>query len=376
MVDPIVFPLPVLTVIHGKPGPTDIRLLRREVYGNAKSVPSLRGGGQNGHLALVMNPADYLLQPGAIAFVAPIHPGIPPVHGANATQAQINAAETVYDRAIKEFDVFAAVKIALANQLLAAVDKEHVEELEHDTFGYGNVTPLDFMQHFTDNFYEITADHLETNRTILSSPWNPDDDIATLLARISRCKKFAVGSTNPITDEVAMNLTTEALRQSGVMERYIDEWERKEPAAQTLALYKTFYTKADKARRKTLTSRDAGYQAAFHATPSTPTTPVVAPALANAATRVDNAAVCVDNLVTMFYCHTHGLGTNPNHTSRTCSNPADNHDAAATVTNMRGGNDRISAYRPTRTGTTGRGGRGPVRRGRNNSPSPTPPTNG
>lgn len=376
MVDPIVFPLPVLTVIHGKPGPTDIRCLRREVYGNAKSVPSLRGGGQNGHLALVMDPTDYLLQPGAIAFVPPVHPGIPPVHVANATQAQINAAETVYDRAIKEFDVFAAVKIALANQLLAAVDKEHVEELEDDTFGYGNVTPLEFMRHFTDNFYEITADDLEKNRNILSSPWNPDDDIATLFSRISRCKKFAVGSANPITDEVAMNLTTEALRQSGVMERYLDEWERKEPAAQTLALYKTFYTKADKARRKTLTSSDAGYQAAFHTTTGTTVPPAVAPAQANASTRQETTAVRVDNLVTMFYCHTHGLGTNPNHTSRSCSNPADNHDAAATVTDMRGGNDRISAYRPTRTGTTGRGGRGTVRRGRNNSPPPPPSTSG
>jgi hypothetical protein len=39
----------------------------------------------------------------------------------------------------------------------------------------------------------------------------------------------------------------------------------------------------------------------------------------------------------MYYCHTHGLSINHEHTSMTCATRGPNHDATATADNMKGG---------------------------------------
>ena len=47
----------------------------------------------------------------------------------------------------------------------------------------------------------------------------------------------------------------------------------------------------------------------------------------------------------VYYCWMHGLGFNKNHTSTTCSNPAEGHCQTATVKNMQGGNNTIMSNR-------------------------------
>ncbi|KAG7348819.1 hypothetical protein IV203_011416 [Nitzschia inconspicua] len=51
-----ILPHDPLTPIIGRPTAQAIKTFTRENYGNAKSVPSNRGGGSNGHLAMVMSP--------------------------------------------------------------------------------------------------------------------------------------------------------------------------------------------------------------------------------------------------------------------------------------------------------------------------------
>ena len=78
------FPHPVLTPIVGEPTVLTIRKLRREIFANAASVHSPRGGGSNGHLALVMTPVAYLAR-ATVAYVDPVHPGAAPDHAEGAT---------------------------------------------------------------------------------------------------------------------------------------------------------------------------------------------------------------------------------------------------------------------------------------------------
>jgi hypothetical protein len=66
----LVFPHAELTVIVGKPTNSSIQLLQRLLFTNARSVPSPRGGGNNGHLAIVMNNAAYDARAG-VPFVVP-----------------------------------------------------------------------------------------------------------------------------------------------------------------------------------------------------------------------------------------------------------------------------------------------------------------
>jgi len=43
----------------------------------------------------------------------------------------------------------------------------------------------------------------------------------------------------------------------------------------------------------------------------------------------------------MYYCWTHGLGTNPSHTGTTCNNRADGHKEEANADNTMGGSNKI-----------------------------------
>jgi hypothetical protein len=54
------FTYPVLTPIIGEPTLASLKKLKREIYDNALAITSKRGGGKNGHLALVMPTAAYL----------------------------------------------------------------------------------------------------------------------------------------------------------------------------------------------------------------------------------------------------------------------------------------------------------------------------
>jgi hypothetical protein len=82
------FPHPVLTPIIGKPTLLAIRKLRREIYANSATIHCPCGGGNNGHLALVMAPATYLAR-AAVPYNDPVHPGASPTHADGSTAPQI-----------------------------------------------------------------------------------------------------------------------------------------------------------------------------------------------------------------------------------------------------------------------------------------------
>ncbi len=88
----LTFPHEALTKLSTEEAPTakSLLLLNKEVYANARSVESDEGGGAHGHLGLVMPTAAYVIQAGAI-FDEPQHPGVQPVHAANATSALITS---------------------------------------------------------------------------------------------------------------------------------------------------------------------------------------------------------------------------------------------------------------------------------------------
>jgi hypothetical protein len=335
------FPHPTLTPIIGKPTPHALQLLKQELIANAMSVPSTRGGGQHGHLSLVMPAAehDYITN---VAFVIPVHPGQPPVHQNNATNAQIHAADTAYNREIEEFQTYVTTRNSLRAGLLASIEEDYYNLLKDPIFGYATVTPLDILLHLHSTYGNITAKDLEKNRESLKAAWNPEDDIATLWTRIRVCQDFARNTAEPITDNTAMLLILEALTASGVMSTYINEWKRRDSATQTYPQFRAHFDRANKVRVEELTAARAG----FHAqTATVTTTPSPAPS-------ANDTAIRVDNVVNMSYCWTHGLGKNSRHTSRTCKHPAADHKHDATILDMKGGCNLIqtdaSRRRPRR----------------------------
>jgi hypothetical protein len=199
----------------------------------------------------------------------------------------------------------------------------------------------------------LTPEELEKNRAALSEPWNFDDPIEDLWAKIANIQHVAAFGAAPVTDVTVITLTLSMIEKTGLLAtttekfrlRPLDEW--------TLATFKTDFQLGNKERLRRLTAGDAGFHDAHQAV-RTPAPGITIPATAAAAVTPASAPPPAARHVTveggkMFYCWTQGLSARSTHTSLTCLHKAEGHQDDATAFRMRGGNNTISSGRPRRT---------------------------
>jgi hypothetical protein len=133
----LVFPTPVLTPIVGRPTNSSLQIMQQQLYQNACAVASPSGGGENGHLGLIMPPAEYLLRPGAIAI--PVHPVILGPAPAGATEKQIADLKRVYHNDMLIYTTYQIFPFALQNQIAAAVEFTYLQAINDVDFGFSDV---------------------------------------------------------------------------------------------------------------------------------------------------------------------------------------------------------------------------------------------
>ncbi|KAI2511196.1 hypothetical protein MHU86_3161 [Fragilaria crotonensis] len=321
------FPFESLTPISGKPTNTTLQLLQqRQFFTNARSVPSARGGGLHGHLAILLSDADYIARVG-VAFEVPIHPGPPPD----------------------------AVGTAAAIAVLTAINASFLSALEDPDFGFGDVTPLALLEHLRTEYGTMTPEELERNRSALSEPWNFDDPIEDLWSKISNIQRVATLGAVPIPDLTVITLTLAMIEKTGLLASTTEKFRLRPSADWTLALFKAEFKLGNQERVRRLTASDAGFHGAHHASVITPPPPIAAaataaPPRAPPATPAQHVSVEGGKL---YYCWTHGLSQHRNHTSATCHNKATGHRDDATAFRMQGGNNTIATGRPRRLPATG-----------------------
>jgi hypothetical protein len=334
------FPLPhaQLTPIPGKPTAAAIRQLKKELYANARSIHSDRGGGLNGHLGLVMPTAAYVIRAGA-AFNEPNHPGIQPVHAAAASAALITSTNRGYDHAMDEFKTYSTVKETLKQQVLSAVDPIYYQDLEDETFGYADVRIPAIIQHLTTTYGTLTASDLEINRDRLTEAWNPDDPIENLWKTIKIVRAIATQGNEPISDGTTIQLTLLALGKTGVHSHAIETWYDKDDTEHTWPNFLLHFNKHEKTRITKLTAQAAGFHGASNATRIPPDDQAIAAAAQQTGKNKDSF---VSDGTPLFYCWSHGLSKTAEHTSLTCTNQNEGHCPTATVENRQGGVNKIN----------------------------------
>ena len=341
------FPHETLTPIEGKPTNTTLQLLQRQLFTNARSVPSNRGGGMHGHLAILLSPADYLIRAG-VPFVIPVHPGDPPP--AIGTAAIIGVALRTYADALADLATYNNLSAALTAQILSAVNASFLSALEDPDFGFSDVTPRQMLEHLRTEYGTLTPEELEKNRAALSEPWNFDDPIEDLWAKIVNIQRVAAFGAVPIPDiTVITPLTLAMIEATGLLATTTEKFRLRPVAEWSVATFKADFIMGNKERIRRLTAGEAGYHGAHNAVTPAPT--LLPTAAAAAVTPTPPLPPPAARHVTveggrMYYCWTHGLSSNRNHTSLTCLNKGTGHIDDATAFRMRGGNNTITSGRP------------------------------
>ena len=321
------FPHPELTPLpaDGKPDYASLKIIHQQLNANAMAVPSDLGGGNHGHLPLVIPAAQFDAIPNTTPWIAPVHPGPNPVYPPTPTGPQIAAIDRRYKHDLEVFKCNGATEAILKRLLIAAVQDTYIKSLKDENFGYANVTTLTLLTHLDTTYGTVTADDLNDNIKRLTAEWNTMQPLEDLWHQITEARRYA-HAHDPISEPAAIRAALINLETSGVFTEALREWRRRPVIEHNWANLLTHFNTADKERRrKSTTTGELGY--------------------ANKTThhKVDeeqnkeNTAPATGAKTTMFYCWTHGYGPSSNHTSKSCTHPQEGHRTDATVDNMLGG---------------------------------------
>ena len=321
-----VFPHEKPTKINGIPTHDTLQLLRKELYANAYGNDCTLGGGNNGYLGMIMPTDMYLKLQTDMKVTTPVEFKIPKAPEATAEEAiMIKTSKIILD--CKTMETY------LTQQILAAIDREYFDALDDDNMGLSRVTAKDMLAYVTKKHDVITYDELSTNRAKLDENWDPSEPIHRLWRRTQQVQRFAAAGHKPIDDDTVMHALLNVLKQTGVFTTHITIWKQKPTNTWALTAFQEFFEEADK-ERNLHTAKEAGYA-------NTATTGIKTATSANAATPTTNTThdktVMLFGDLKVYYCWSHGGGTNAKHTSNTCNRPKPGHMNLATWDNTCGG---------------------------------------
>ena len=151
-VDDIVakFPTKTLPIITDEPGYGNINHMVQLLYGNAVALPTTLGGGQHGHIGLIMTPLLYTtLSP--TPYVAPNDPGTsPPVLPNNATVGRRETTRLDHKEALRIFQNNNTMDDVLKTQIIDSIHDPYICEMRNKYTGYLGVTTRDLIDHLLD----------------------------------------------------------------------------------------------------------------------------------------------------------------------------------------------------------------------------------
>ena len=158
-----------VTKVNGQPTYNNLNLLDEKLTAIAASIPTVLGGGLNGHAGILFSDANYpTIAPGT-PFVPPANPGVYPI---GVTAANCARMEAEHKEQIKVFETFTGVGMGLKDLILKAIDKDYLLEIKHERLGFLNVTATQMLTHLCNcwgviDFVDITALMAECD-----APWN------------------------------------------------------------------------------------------------------------------------------------------------------------------------------------------------------------
>jgi hypothetical protein len=120
---------------------------------------------------------------------------------------------------------------------------------------------------------------------------------------------------------------------TGVNSNYTSSWRQMHPlqASWDMKTFCAFFNNTEKERKERLTTKDVGYANAVikGKTAATTTSP----------TTTEPTVQYVDVVTTrnVYYCWSHGVSSNPRHTSATCRSRSTGHKEEATLSDIMGG---------------------------------------
>jgi hypothetical protein len=130
----------MVSKIHGQPTSQDLTILEKEIIAILANVPTTLGGGNYGHVGIIMEPTKYSTMSGGINFANPLNQGFyPATLTATAAVGTRAKAEAEHKELINQYKIFEGVCLGTKDLILEAVENKYSSKL--------NMRHWDFSKH-------------------------------------------------------------------------------------------------------------------------------------------------------------------------------------------------------------------------------------
>ena len=228
--------------IVGQPTMQAIDLLEEELITIPASIATPLGGGDNGHVGLLMDNVEYMAEftVAAPGFVPPANPRVYPAGPFPAgTRAE---QEAQHEKEVEVYQTYLGIGDGLKDLIRVAVDEDYVIELKAEKVGYLRVTAMQMIAHLRARWG--SEDFVDKCVLIneLNTPWNAAEVPTIYFNRIEKAiKQLArVGVSWP--REACINSALKAFKDTGDYDAEVREWEAKAEIDKIWANVKTMIT--------------------------------------------------------------------------------------------------------------------------------------
>ena len=250
--------------IRGEPTFEQLQKLYENIKINAQSVPSTLGGGQHGHLGLVITPNEYQML-SLTPFYRPVNPGpftLTQQQLLNMTPDQRNELRQLHSDALTEFHQVKQVEGALKQYITESIEEEYLYELCNETTKKLEDTIPQIMLHLFGTYGNLTTQTLvEKQAQLLSYNYDVTKPIDTVFNLAKEFQDYSAlfGTTQP-ADHI-INLCYNILRKTGKFRGALEKWNEKAPQDKTWTNFKLHFRRASKNLREFSvdTAAQAGY---------------------------------------------------------------------------------------------------------------------
>eukprot|EP00978_Attheya_sp_CCMP212_P021255 scaffold61947_cov63-Attheya_sp.AAC.1 len=215
------FPHPILKQIHGVPMMKALVKMHKRLCENAAAVTSNLGGGNHGHLALLVTDKDYLEETKQ-TFIAPKNPGDdPPTALKPEDQPFVNDC---YKRNQRVYEKYGNTDKALKKQIEATVEEDFLSTLHHELTGFNQVTALQMVTHLYTTYGDIDKVDIEDNQVAMMKPYNPEKPLNILTSQLEDGRAFAHIGLQPISENMMVTKGITLLLNTAVFNEDIKQW--------------------------------------------------------------------------------------------------------------------------------------------------------
>ena len=236
------FPFKTLTKVHSLPTYELLRDIKNELKANAASVQCDLGGGDYGHLGLVLTDDEYK-NVTTTAYIRPKHPGDQTITATTIFDKQLQVDN--YIEKLRLFREANAVEQALLNQLAEVLPAIYMKSYRNQ-YSHRIDKPIrELLGLLLKTYGSIGDEELDNKATNLKERiFEIEEPMVSLYNAVEDLQQLATASLSPYTDKQMVSFGIRLIKNMGGLQDARKKWLTKDTKDQTWKDLKTHFDKA------------------------------------------------------------------------------------------------------------------------------------